>query len=257
MASLSALPPILLGLAVPGVLLFVWWLAVVRGWATPLTLPAPGSVVRALLDMCHDGTLSANLATSLRRAAIGFALGAVAGLGLGATMGLSRTAELLLRPGLMAIVQVPVLAWIPLLMIPCGIGETLKYVTIGVAAFSPILVNTAKGFRQVSPALVEVGALYRFTTIQRLRHILIPGALPPLFTGLRLGMTQGWHSLVVVELVASTEGIGYLAVMARQMFQLDVMLATMAVIGIVGFSLDRTLRAAEAWCARRFGGQLA
>ena len=70
-------------------------------------------------------------------------------------------------------------------------------------------------------------------------------------------MTQGWHSLVIVELVASTEGIGYLAVMARQMFQLDVMLATMAVIGIVGFALDRSLRAAEAWCGRRFGGQLA
>jgi sulfonate transport system permease protein len=73
------------------------------------------------------------------------------------------------------------------------------------------------------------------------------------FTGLRLGLTSAWHSLVVVELVASTEGIGYMAVMARQMFQLDVMLATMVVIGIVGFTLDRSLRGAEVALARRYG----
>ena len=183
----------------------------------------------------------------------GFAAGAVAGLAIGALTGLSRTAEAALRPTLSAFMQVPVLAWIPLLMIPFGIGETLKIGAIGIAAFTPVLVHTAKGFRQVSPALAEVGTLYRFSWAQRLRHILLPGAMPAIFTGLRLGLTQAWQSLVVVELVASTDGIGYLCVMARQMFQLDQMLATMAVIGVVGFSLDRALRSAEWHLAARFG----
>jgi sulfonate transport system permease protein len=138
-------------------------------------------------------------------------------------------------------------------MIPFGIGETLKAVAIGIAAFTPVAMNSFKGLRQVDPKLVEVGLLYRFTPAQRLRHILLPGALPTIFTGLRLGLTQAWQSLVVVELVASTNGIGYLAVMARQMFQLDQMLAVMLVIGICGFALDKSLHAAQTRLGHRFG----
>jgi sulfonate transport system permease protein len=204
--------------------------------------------------MTRSGDLAANLGISLQRVLLGFAAGASAGLVTGALMGLSRTIEALMRPSLTAFVQVPVLAWIPLLMIPFGIGETLKLAAIGIAAFAPVLVNTAKGFRQVPQCLIEIGTIYRFGWWQRVLHILLPGALPSVFTGVRLGLTQAWQSLVVVELVASTEGIGYMAVMARQMFQLDVMLATMVVIGIVGFTLDRSLRGAETLLGRRYGG---
>ena len=201
----------------------------------------------------QSGDLGSALGISLRRLAGGFAVGAVFGLAAGATMGLSRLGEHIIRPTFMGFVQVPILAWIPVLMIPLGIGEMLKFIAIGIAAFAPVALNSFKGFRQVDPKLLEVGTLYRFTPLQRLRHILLPGALPAISTGLRLGLTQAWQSLVVVELVASTNGIGYLAVMARQMFQLDQMLAVMLVIGLCGFALDKTLRSAEARLGRRFG----
>ncbi len=242
-----------LACALPAGVLALWQLVTARGWVTPLILPAPGAVLAAFLDLARTGDLATGLTISLERVVAGFAAGATAGLAIGAVTGLARLAEAALRPTLFAFMQVPVLAWIPLLMIPLGIGETLKLVAIGIAAFTPVLIHTARGFRQVSPALVEVGTLYRFSWAQRLRHILLPGALPAVFTGLRLGLTQAWQSLVVVELVASTDGIGYLCVMARQMFQLDQMLAIMVVIGVTGFVLDRVLRSTEDWLAARFG----
>ncbi len=244
---------VLLGLVVPGALLFVWAVAGALDRLPTLMLPPPVAVLIALRDLVQSGDLGRALGISLRRLAEGFAVGAAFGLLAGATMGLSRLGERIIRPTLMGFVQVPILAWIPLLMIPFGIGETLKFIAIGIAAFAPVALNSFKGLRQVDPKLVEVGTLYRFTPVQRLFHILLPGALPTVSAGLRLGLTQAWQSLVVVELVASTNGIGYLAVMARQMFQLDQMLAVMLVIGLCGFTLDKILRSAEARLGRRFG----
>ena len=245
--------PVLVGLVVPGAILLVWAVAGALDRLPTLMLPPPATVLTALRDLVQSGDLGSALGISLRRLAGGFAVGAVFGLAAGATMGLSRLGERIIRPTFMGFVQVPILAWIPLLMIPLGIGEMLKFIAIGIAAFAPVALNSFKGFRQVDPKLLEVGTLYRFTPLQRLRHILLPGALPAISTGLRLGLTQAWQSLVVVELVASTNGIGYLAVMARQMFQLDQMLAVMLVIGLCGFALDKTLRSAEARLGRRFG----
>jgi sulfonate transport system permease protein len=244
---------LLIGLLVPAALLAFWAAAGALDRLPALILPAPGAVLLALRDIIRSGDLGSALAISLLRLAEGFAAGALAGLAVGAAIGLSRLGETLIRPTLMGFVQIPVLAWVPLLMIPFGIGETLKCISIGIAAFAPVAMNSFKGLRQVDPKLMEVGTLYRFSPWQRLRHILLPGALPSIFTGLRLGLTQAWQSLVVVELVASTNGIGYLAVMARQMFQLDQMLAVMLVIGVCGFALDRSLRIAEARLGRRFG----
>jgi len=246
-----------LALIVPASGLAIWRIATQQAWVTPLMLPAPDAVAAALRDLARSGDLTSNLGLSLRRVVLGFGFGAAIGLAAGGAMGLSRTAEAMLRPLLLSFVQVPVLAWIPLLMIPLGIGETLKLAAIGISAFTPVFLNTAKGFRNVAPALIEVGTLYKFNWPQRVRHILLPGALPTLFTGLRLGLTQAWQALIVVELVASTDGIGYVTVIARQMFQFDQMLAAMLVIGVVGFCLDRSLRFAEARLVHRFGGAAA
>jgi sulfonate transport system permease protein len=242
-----------LALVVPILAITVWHFVSAAGLVPPLVLPAPAEVAQALREMIADGTIGGNLAISLRRGAAGFLLGGACGFSLGAVMGLFPVAARALRPTLFAVLHVPILAWIPLLMIPFGIGETLKYVVIGIAAFTPTLVHTVKSLNQVPSTLIEVGRIYRLSWHQRLRHILLPAALPGLFTGFRLGMTQAWQSLVVVELVASTSGIGYVCVMARQVFRLDQMFAVMVVIGVVGYTLDRALRATEARLARQWG----
>lgn len=240
------------GLVLPLALLTAWQGATQADLVSPLILPTPHDVALAFLDMARDGTLAANLGISLRRLAAGYALGAGAGLALGAVTGLSARAHRLLWPMLQAVMQVPMLAWIPLLMIPFGISEALKYAGIGIAALAPVLLHANRAFRQAPAGLLDVARIYHLRPWQILTRILVPAACPEIFAGLRLGLTQAWQALVVVELVASTEGIGYVAVMARQVFRLDQMFAAMVAIGLVGFALDLGVRAVERVVPRRW-----
>jgi sulfonate transport system permease protein len=140
---------------------------------------------------------------------------------------------------------VPALGWIPLLMLLVGIDETLKVLVIAKAALVPVTLNTQAGIGAVPPAYVEVARAFRFNRRQLLRKVVLPAAVPPIFAGIRYGLTQSWLALVAVELLASSEGLGYLLVWGRQMFWLDTVIVAMVVIGIVGFVMDRTLRAVE------------
>jgi sulfonate transport system permease protein len=195
--------------------------------------------------MLYSGELTKHAGISLLRVLYGFAVGAGAGLVVGSAMGLSKTVDDYIRPLFTAIAQVPALAWIPLAMLLLGIGETLKIVVIAKAAFVPVVMNTSAGIAAVPRSLVEVGDVFRFTPLQTLRHIVLPGAVPPIFTGLRYGLTHAWIALVSVELLASSEGLGYLLVWGRQMFWLDTVLVAMIVIGLIGFASDKILAVVE------------
>jgi sulfonate transport system permease protein len=137
------------------------------------------------------------------------------------------------------------LGWIPLLMLLVGIDETLKVLVIAKAALVPVTLNTRAGIRAVPPAYLEVARAFRFNRRQLLRKVVLPAAVPPIFAGVRYGLTQAWLALVAVELLASSEGLGYLLVWGRQMFWLDTVIVAMLVIGAVGFIMDRALRAVE------------
>jgi sulfonate transport system permease protein len=170
---------------------------------------------------------------------------------LGVAMGVSPKTEDYVKPLFTALAQVPTLGWIPFLMLLVGIGEPLKFLVIAKAAFVPVALNTLGGIRAVPPIYAEVGALFRFSRWQLLHKVVLPAAVPPIFTGLRYGLTHAWNALVAVELLASAEGLGYLLVWGRQMFWLDTMMGAMLIIGIVGFSLDRIMAVFEARLQRR------
>ena len=121
-----------------------------------------------------------------------------------------------------------------------GIGEALKIILIAKAALVPVTSTRCRAFA-ASPALREVGRVYGYTRRQEVLEIVLPLATPTLFTGLRLGFTKAWLSLVVVELVASSEGLGYLIVYGRQLFQLDLVMAAVIVVGAIGYAIDRAL----------------
>jgi sulfonate transport system permease protein len=243
-----------LGIVVPLALLALWGAATNWHWVPSQILPTPMAVLQSFAHLVATGDLQANLLVSLMRVAVGFGLGAVAGVALGAVMGLFPAADRFLRPTFLIISQVPVLGWLPFLMMVLGIGEALKIVIIAKAALTPVTLNTLNGFRAVPKGYLEVGEVYGFGPGQRLRKIMLPAALPPVCTGLRYGLTHAWLALVVVELLASTEGVGYLMVWGRQLFQLDVMMAMIVVIGVVGFAMDKILALAEAALMRRHGG---
>ncbi len=239
-----------IALILPFGLLFAWWIAANRGWLPEQILPSPIYVYSTALEMIASGEIFYHAGVSLRRVVIGFLFGALAGLTLGMAMGLSRRMDDYIRPLFLAFAQIPTLGWIPLLMLIFGIGETLKIIVIAKGALVPMTLNTAAGIRAVPANLVEVGHALRFSRWQTLRLIVLPGAAPSIFTGIRYGLTHSWTALVGVELLASSEGLGYLLVWGRQMFWLDVVIVAMIAVGIIGFLMDKGLDVSETYIQR-------
>jgi len=228
----SALPWLL-----PLALLGLWYLGTERGWLSEQVLPPPAYVYQTLGDLVSTGDLWLNASASLQRVLVGFLIGSGLGVSLGLVMGLSKTVEDYLLPTFNALVQIPVLGWMPFALLLFGIGEPLKYVLIAHAALVPLC--TLQAFHQVPKRLLEVGRAYGFSQRQIVTDIVLPSAVVPIFTGLRLGFTKAWLSLVVVELLASSEGLGYLIAYGRQLFQLDLVMAAVVVVGTVGLLIDR------------------
>lgn len=230
------------GLIFPLLLLYTWQTAVERNWVNTLLLPPPELVWTALKDLYSSGELWSNLSISLSRIGYGFSAGIVIALALGLAMGLSRTAEAYIWPTFKVINLVPVVGWIPLLILLVGIDEALKIILIAKAALVPMTINVFKGVRNISPQLIEVADVYQLGTWSKFKNLVLPGAFLSFIGGLRLSLASAWGALVAVELLASSEGIGYIMVYGRQIFQLDVVLATVVVIGLVGFAFDVFIR---------------
>jgi sulfonate transport system permease protein len=246
----------LAGVALPLLLGVLWWQAAARQWMSPQILPAPALVWRTALELAADN-LFGQLATSLARLACGFVAGALGGVLLGAWMGASRRADAVLAPLFYALAQIPTLAWLPLLMVVLGIGEALKIALIFKAVLVPVAIHTQLGVRGVPPRLREIAAVARLSRGATLRALIVPAALPPVLTGLRIALAQGWLTLIAVELLASSEGIGYLMVWGRQMFQLDIVFVCIGVIGLTGFVMDHALGRLEQRLIRWPRGALA
>lgn len=239
------------GLLLPALLLALWQLAVQRRWLPEQILPAPALVLQTLQELWTSGDLVTHLVVSLRRIAWSLLLGGAAGLALGLGMGLSHRLRAYLLPSFEVLAQCPVVGWIPLLMIFAGIDEALKVSAISIAVAVPVTVNAFKGVQDVPRPWLDVGRAYRFTRAQTLWRVVLPAAAPHLFNGLRQGVMQAWLSLVFVELLASSEGIGFLMVWGRQLLQMDLVVAGMVVVGAVGVAIDLLLRALQRHLLRR------
>jgi sulfonate transport system permease protein len=230
-----------LGLSFPLALLIAWEASATFGWLPEQILPAPEIVWQTIRDYAADGGLVSDSLISILRVLRGFALGAVIGLLIGAGMGLSPKLHDLINPLFLAVSQVPIVGWIPLLIILIGIDEGLKTSIIALSAFIPVTLGAYQGIRDVPLAYREVGRAFTFGRYATLTTIVLPGAVPAIFTGLREGASNSWQTLVAVELLASTEGLGYLMAYGRQLFQLELVIASMLVIGFIGVSADWVL----------------
>ncbi len=236
---------VLIALVFPLGLLLLWALAARNAWIAPQILPSPATVLAALSELAQSGDLTRNALVSFWRVIDGFALGAVLGLLLGIGFGLSSLFRDYVYPLFKAIAQVPVLGWLPFLILLLGMEEALKVVLVAKAVMVPVAINTDQGIRSVPAQYLEVARIYGFGRWQRLTHVILPGALPGIWNGIRYGLTNAWLALVAVELLASSEGLGFLIVYGRQLYQLDVVLAAVIIIGGVGFVLDKLLSVIE------------
>lgn len=226
------------GLTLPLLALLLWVLADRLGWSdSPLLVP-PSQVWATGLRLAGDGELAAALAASLQRFLAGFVIGAGLGLAVGTLLGLSRLAERLIGPTLHAVKQVSLLAWIPLISVWFGLGEPAKVAFLSLAAFFPVMLNTFEGIRSVQRELVEVSRVFVFTRRQLLRHVVLPAALPSIFTGITLGLLYAWLATLGAEyLLTSGAGIGNLLTDGREHFWMDQVLLGVIVVGLVGYAL--------------------
>ncbi|MFK3682707.1 ABC transporter permease [Pseudomonas sp. NPDC088890] len=222
----------------PLALAALWVSASHLHWMSEQILPAPTLVWQSALDF-GTGELWSHLWISVQRLAWGLLAGITGGLLLGTWLGASRRAQTLVLPTFVALAQIPTLAWIPLFMLFFGIGELLKLVVLIKAIVVPVTLHTLVGVRDAQPKLREAAATLRLPRHLVFRRLLLPAALPSFLAGVRLALATGWTSLLAVELLASSEGIGYLMVWGRQLFMLDLVLLCILLIGLVGACMDR------------------
>lgn len=242
---LSALNRIGVALLLPAVIVSLWTISVRYQWVAPQILPAPEVVIDRLAALLAKGEISHHLSISLWRVINGLLAGGGVGFILGVLMGLSRNVENYLNPTFKAFSSVPGLAWVPLAILLVGIGEPLKVVLIALACAVPVAVNTLAGIRNVPVNFLEVGRVFRFSPWQMLTKVVLPATLPPVFAGFSLALNQAWQTLIAVELLASSEGIGFMMTWGRQLMQMDLVFSAIVVIGLVGLLLDTGLRVIE------------
>lgn len=228
----------LLPWVLPLALAALWVTASRLHWMSEQILPAPALVWQSAQEF-GAGELWSHLWISLQRLFWGLLLGIASGLLLGTWLGASRRAQTLVLPTFVALAQIPTLAWIPLFMLFFGIGELLKLVVLVKAVIVPVTLHTLVGVRDAQPKLREAAAVLRLPPHLLFLRLLLPAALPAFLAGVRLALATGWTSLLAVELLASSEGIGYLMVWGRQLFMLDLVLLCILLIGLVGACMDR------------------
>lgn len=237
-------------LLVPLALLALWQIACTSGLFPAQVLVPPTGVFNELLALARTGELQHHVGESLGRLGAGFLIGGLIGLAFGAGLALSRWTEAALSPLFLALWQVPVIAFVPMLVMFLGIEERFKITVVAVAAFFPVALATFDAFRGVPRAWLEVAKVYRLSLPQLIRRILVPATVPPVLTGLRVAITRAWLVLVAAELLAADSGIGQMMEMGRQLFRIDTVLAGVVVSGLIGYVLDAGARAIERRASR-------
>lgn len=231
----------LYSLILPAAIFLFWKYATDRRLIDPLLLPSPQAVFEKFWTLIQNGKLMKDLNVSLGRILRGYSLAAAFGVGLGVVMGMSLAAERFFSLTFTSIRQIPMMAWIPLLIIWFGIGERNKVAVIFLAAYFPILINTMSGIRRTDPKLIEVGKMYKLSFFKQFLKIYLPSALPNIFVGLKLGLGISWMAVVGAEMVAATSGIGFLLNDARSLMQFSTVFSGMIAIAVVGVFMDLAL----------------
>ncbi|MET0189301.1 MAG: ABC transporter permease [Pseudonocardia sediminis] len=229
----------------PVAILVIWQLASSTGLLAEDELASPWRVVTAAVDVTASGELPEGLLVSLLRVLAGVALGLVVGVGLGLLSGLSRWGDHLVDPPVQMLRTLPHLALVPLFILWFGIDETPKILLVALGVTFPMYLNVHAGVRGVDPKLLEATRVLGFTRRERLRHVVLPGAMPSTLTGLRLALGIAWLSIVVAETVQADAGLGYMITNARDFLRTDVIVVGLVVYALLGLGTDALVRRLE------------
>lgn len=244
-----------LSVATPVALLALWQAAADLHWVDPRVFTPPSDIALAAGRLISSGTLLSDLAATLARLSVGFSIGAAGGIVVGILLGLARPLRAALSPLFTALYAIPQIALLPLLLVIFGVGETAKVLTVVAVTFFVLEINALSAVRHFDPRLLEAGRAYGATGAKMFRHVLLPGSLPAIFTGLRVAIALGLVVVTATEFVASNNGLGFLVWNSWQLFEPDQMYVGMATIALLGVALTGVIvaleRLAVPWARRR------
>ena len=236
--------------AVPFVLLVGWELAVDYSWVPQSLVAGPVAVARRFVEMAGDGTLLRHIRISLGRLVLGFSMGTSLGVLFGVLVAFRPTAARLFEPTILSLIPIPPIAWIPLLIILLGIGESAKIALISIGSFCALFLQAAYGIRTGDRMLVEMARVLNKSDRTILWRVLLPGALPGILASMRVALALSWTLLIASEVIASSSGLGWLIWNARNFSRPNDMFVGMATIGMLGKCSDWGLVALEARLTR-------
>ncbi len=232
-------------------LLLLWWIATHAGWIKPLFLPKPEAIWIAFKQAVNgdldNHTLLVHFLWSMYRVFAAFALAVVIGIPIGIAMGVSRIARGIFDPPIEFYRPLPPLAYLPLMIIWFGIGESSKIILLFLAIFAPVALAARAGVRSVSQEQIQAALSMGANRWQVVKNVILPGALPEILVGLRIGMGVGWTTLVAAEMVAADAGLGKMVFNASNFLRTDVVILGILAIGVVAYLFEILMR----WIERR------
>ncbi|WP_029898650.1 ABC transporter permease subunit [Desulfohalovibrio reitneri] len=230
-------------------LLLAWWTVTASGLVEPLFLPSPGEVWQCFKETSSDGfagaTLTTHLLASISRVGGAFLLCILTAVPVGLAMGVSRVARGLADPPIEFYRPIPPLAYLPLMIIWFGIGEVSKVILIYLACFAPMVISTRAGVRSATMEQIHAAYSLGATRTQVLWHVIVKAATPEILTGMRIGLGFAWTTLVAAEMVAASQGLGFMILNAAEFLVTDVVVLGILIIGLIAFATDLLLRVAE------------
>ena len=230
-------------------IIFVWWLFTFMGWVKPLFLPSPQAVLFKFFNIWTNGFTDtpflAHVGISAARVFGAFLLACIIGIPLGIGMGMSPFMRGVFDPPIEFYRPIPPLAYLPLMIIWFGIGETSKVLLIFLSVLAPVALGARSGVK--SAAIEQIHAAYSFgaTRWQVMVQVILPSALPEILTAMRIGIGFGWTTLVAAEMVAATKGLGYMVLTASQFLQTSTVIMGIIVIAIIAYAFDMLMRFVE------------
>ena len=239
-------------LLLPAALLVLWHVAVTQQWVTAGIIPSPATVLQSWQTWIfgggqagmlspYSGTWLDNVTYSSRRVLQGFALAALVAIPLGLMIGWNRLVARLVDPSIQLFRPVPITAWLPFAIAVFGIYDASALFLIGLGAFYPIVVNTTHGVRDTNLLLLRAARMMGARPFTVLAKVVFPSALPSIFTGLRLGVGVAWTAVIVAEMIAVKSGLGYVLWDAYYVGRMDICVATMFSVGLLGYLSDRVI----------------
>jgi NitT/TauT family transport system permease protein/taurine transport system permease protein len=234
------------------VVLIAWY--VLTQWTHTISagrFPSPADLYEAARQIAGPGyanaTLVQHIVQSSKLVLMGFAVAIATGVPLGLLMGWSRRAEALINPAFLLLRPIPPLAWIPLAILWLGLGDSAKVFVIWFAAFVPALINSYTGVRNIDQTLIQAARVHGASTWRLIRDVVIPGASPLIFTGLRLSLQASWTTLVAAELVGALAGLGHVLTQASLDIYPGMILFAMLWVGLLGGLMTYALTRLERW----------